>query len=56
MERIVLMSIEVMMRRWRRIRRKDLVFERGSATVGGGWQSGVPEIGRRGVVISSVRG
>ena len=45
-----------MMRRWRRIRRKNLVFERGSVAIGGGWQSGALEVGRRGVVASSVRG
>ena len=49
-------SIEVMMRRWRRIRRKYFVFERGSVVIRGGWQSGVLDMGRRGVVASSVRG
>lgn len=49
-------SIEVMMRRWRRIRRKYLVFERGSVASRGGWQSGALETERRGVVASSVRG
>lgn len=44
-----------MMRRWRRIRRKNLVFERGSVAVRGGWQSGALDIGMRGVVTSSVR-
>ena len=52
----MLRSIEVMMRRWRRIRRKYPVFERGSVAVRGAWQSIVLEIGRRGVVASSARG
>lgn len=52
----MLRSIEVMMRRWRRIRRKYLVFERGFVAVCGGLQSGVLDFGRRGVVASSVRG
>lgn len=52
---MMLRNIEAMMRRWRRIRRKHLVFERGSVPVRGAWQSGVLEVERRGVVASSVR-